>query len=231
MRLRCLAVDSNLNIATSYVTEWVRRGIVMDRVDNMSEAIWKLLENNNYIFVGINGDATDYLHSLKEMCNATDIPIMIVTSNFTSKAEQEALRNGADLYARWHDTPEDNVSSVLAHIDRLTDERKATRKFMFCRNLLVSLKYRSVHVYDKKVALTRQEYDLLCYMMANRGEPLSYGQIYRQVWGRDHEDIPKKLITNLVSQLREHLHVTPHTPKYIETVRDFGYQFMLDDDK
>ena len=42
MSLKCLAVDSDLDIAGSYVKEWAGRGVKMIRVDDMTEAIREL---------------------------------------------------------------------------------------------------------------------------------------------------------------------------------------------
>ena len=230
MSLKCLAVDSDLDIAGFYIKEWAERGIIMDRVDTMTEAIVKLM-HDDYIFVGINGDATDFMPFLKEMRSVTDIPIMIVTSNFDTQTEIEALNNGANLYARWHDTPEDNVSSVLAHIARMTDDKPATRKIMYYNGLLISLIHRSVFVGKEQKYLTRQEYDLLLYLMMNHGVPLSYEKIIKHVWVDEYDDIARDVLRNAVKRLREKLGTAPDGSEYIETVRDYGYRFPYGIDK
>ena len=227
MSLRCLAVDSNLDIANSYVKEWAERGVRMDRVDTMPEGIKKLM-SNDYIFVGINGDATDFLPALKEMRSVTDIPILIVATHFETSIEIEALKSGADLFARWHKTPEDNVSSVLAHIDRETEKRKATRKIMFYKEILVAVLYRTVFVGKTKVDLTTQEYDLLVYFIQNHGKALSYKQIYKRVWGSDYEDAEHDALWSAIKRLRDKLMLASGGHDYIETMRDYGYRFLQD---
>ena len=137
MDLKCLAVDSNLDIASVYVQEWALRGIKMERVDTMTEAIQKLL-HDNYVFVGINGDATDFLPLLKIMRSVTHTPILIATGHFTTEKEVAALSNGADLYARWHESATDNVTSVLAHIDRKANRLEIRHRILVYRDLLIS---------------------------------------------------------------------------------------------
>lgn len=227
MSLKCLAVDSNLNIAISYIKEWAERSITMERVDTMTEAIQKLM-HNDYIFVGINGDATDFLPFLKIMRNTTNIPIMIATSNFTADMQVAAIKNGADLYAPWHDTPAGNVSSVLVQIERITNERKATQQFLFHGGLLMSIIHRTVYVGKVKVDLTRREFDLLQYLMINHGIPLSFGQIYRHVWGSDYEESSREVLRNAIKRLRDKLSAASNGTELIESVRDFGYRFPSD---
>ena len=230
MGLKCLAVDCNLDIAGSFIKEWAKRGVTMERVDTMTEAIVKLM-HDDYIFVGINGDVTDFMPFLKEMRSVTDIPIMIVTSNFDTQTEIAALSNGANLYARWHDTPEDNVSSVLAHIDRITEERKTTRKLIYCKGILMALAHRTIFVCNEKVALPRHEYDVLQLLMLNRGIPHSYEEIYVHVWGHEYKDEKRELLRNTISRLRRKLWAASKGTEFIATERDYGYSFISDNDK
>ena len=230
MSLRCLAVDSDLKRAGPYFKEWAKYNIIMDRVDGMAEAIIKLCECDDYIFVGINGDKTNYIDGLCEMRSATDIPILIVVSEFSTKAELEALKNGANLFARWHPTEKDNVESVLAHIDRITEERKTTRKFIYCNHVLMAIIHRTVFVCNKKIILPRQEFDVLHMLMANRGTPLSYDEIYRHVWGQHYKDETRMVLRNTISRLRKRIRAASNGIDCIKTERDFGYSFISTDD-
>jgi len=149
-----LAIDSNLDIASTYVKEWAERNITMERVDTMPEAIQKLL-HNEYIFVGINGEATDFMPFLLEMRSVTNIPIIIAVdiNNFDADKQVAALRNGADIYAPWHSTPSGNVSAVLAQIERINTTNKAPQQFYFHNELLLAVAYRTVYVGTKKSVL------------------------------------------------------------------------------
>ena len=230
MSLRCLAVDSDLDRAGPYFKVWAKYNIIMDRVDGMAEGIMKLCECGDYIFVGINGDKTDYLDGLREMRSATDIPILIVGSKFSTEAELEALRNGANLLARWHPTEKDNVESVLAHIDRITEERKIIRKFIYCNHVLMAIIHRTVFVCNKKVVLPRKEFDVLHVLMKNRGTPLSYDEIYTQVWGEQFIDETYMVLRNTISRLRRKLRTASGGIDFIKTERDYGYSFTSGDD-
>ena len=120
---KCLAVDSDIENTNLYVFEWAGNNIKMDRTDNMAEAM-QYLSSSDYLFVGINGNTVDYMPLLKKMRNMTDTLIMIVTSDFTTEAESAALENGADLYARWQNNPNGNVTTTLARITQISERAK-----------------------------------------------------------------------------------------------------------
>ena len=226
INLKCLAVDSDRNIADAHVSEWAERGVRMERADNMTEAIQMLL-SNDYIFVGINGDAIDFMPLLSTMRSVTNAPILIVTGSFTTEREIAALQNGADLYARWHESPIDNVSSVLAHIARITTRNEVADKVLFYKNLLISSSQRYAFIGNTPLDLTRQEYDLLHYLLINQGNTVTYGQIYHSVWNEEHDDSHNEVIKALIKRLRRKLAVCDHNQIIIENVWGIGYRLPL----
>lgn len=130
----------------------------MECADSMTEAIKKLL-TNEYICVGINADAIDFMPLLSTMRSVTNIPILIATGNFSTEKEVAALNSGADLYARWHESPEDNVSSVLSHIARKTARNATPRKIIAYRNLIIAPAQRYAFIDNEPLELTRHEFD------------------------------------------------------------------------
>ena len=236
MSLKCLAVDCDFDVSNAYVQEWNNRNIEMDCVSDMTEAIEKLLSQKDYIFIGINGDATDYMPLLQTMRSVTHFPIFIVTrnENFTTDNEVAALNNGADLYARWHLNPIDNVASVLAHINRLSVRSKMPRpvtNIMVYKNLLIAPLSRRVFVGNKEIKLTRKDFDLLHFLMVNYGIVMTYTQIYKRVWGGDYIESEHYVLWNVVKRVRGKLKDAPGGIDYIETVRDYGYRFPNESDE
>jgi len=76
MSLKYLAVDSDIELAESEAVGWAKRGIVMNRVDNMTDGI-KMLMTDEYLYVGINDDAVDFMPLLRTMRSITSTPILI----------------------------------------------------------------------------------------------------------------------------------------------------------
>ena len=98
---------------------------------------------------------------------------------------------------------------------------------MVYKNLLVSFQHRSVFVGNQKIALTRQEFDILSYLITNRGKTLSYNQIYRCVWSGEYDDSERHMLWNAMKRLRAKLKNVSCGSEYIETIHDYGYRLPI----
>ncbi|MEA2228445.1 MAG: hypothetical protein QOF04_2075 [Solirubrobacteraceae bacterium] len=74
---------------------------------------------------------------------------------------------------------------------------------------------------DRPVELTRREFDLLEYLLRNRGQVLERGRILEAVWGTDFLG-GSNVIDVYVGYLRRKL-AGPGAPDVIETIRGVGY--------
>ena len=87
-------------------------------------------------------------------------------------------------------------------------------------NLLLDHSKRIVSVGAKNVALTFKEYELLYYMLVNRGLALSRERIIEAVWGYDFEGESRTLDMH-IRTLRQKL---GPAGGYIGTIRNYGYR-------
>lgn len=76
----------------------------------------------------------------------------------------------------------------------------------------------------ESVALSPKEYDLLKFLVERSGRALSRAEIMDEVWGYDSAVTPRS-IDRFVTGLRKKLEANPAAPKFIETIREFGYRF------
>ena len=230
MSLKCLAVDSDLNIASVHTLAWAKHGITMDCAKNMTEAIHMLqsIQPWEYIFVGINGDVIDFMPLLSTMRSVTNTFIMIATSHFTTEKEIEALKNGADLYARWHNSPDDNVSSVLAHIARKTKRDDVLDKVLIHNDIILAPSQHYAFIGNKPLDLTPHEFDLLHFFIANAGRVLAYGQIFSAVWNEEYDNSAYSTIKSMVQRLRKKIAKAGGNRINIQNKWGIGYKLPLD---
>ena len=73
--------------------------------------------------------------------------------------------------------------------------------------------------------LTHMECDLLRYLVAHAGQPVSRGTLLEDVWGL-HEETDTRAIDNFIVRLRRYLEDRPDAPRYLQTVRGVGYKFV-----
>ena len=88
---------------------------------------------------------------------------------------------------------------------------------------------RKIYRDHREINLTAKEYDLLCLLVANKGQVLTYDQIYRKVWGEDAYGDESNAIGCHIRNLREKLYeAEPNAPFTIRCVREVGYCFEVD---
>jgi len=79
----------------------------------------------------------------------------------------------------------------------------------------------------RSVQLTPKEFDLLRYLVQNRGRVLSADAILTNVWGPEYQG-ERDLVKQFIYRLRNKLEADPSKPEYIVTVRGSGYAFEED---
>jgi DNA-binding response OmpR family regulator len=94
--------------------------------------------------------------------------------------------------------------------------------------IAIDLPSRHVKVGDINVQLSTTEFELLIYLMRNRGTVLSRAQILRSVWGYDH-DPGTNVLDVYVGYVRRKLVASGATGRIV-TVRSLGYRFDGDGD-
>jgi len=79
----------------------------------------------------------------------------------------------------------------------------------------------------QEIPLTTKEYDLLCLLVANQGQVLTYAQIYEKIWG-DSFAGNEKVIRYHLYNLRKKLNADSDDTLYvIRCVREVGYCFEI----
>jgi len=229
-----ISIEKNIEGFEMFRLLWNKLGVDGIRADTMTEGIEKAIEIekskiHELYFIDIVADDIDYMPQLQILHEETDAPILIATANYDDNEREKALNIGADFYGGYCGTPEQNINAVIAvinSIDRRAKKPRSPSKVLIYRGLMLAPSHRNtVFIGSEKTDLTRQEFDLLYYLMINHGKVLSYRQIYRRVWGSEYEDMERNVLWNAITRVREKLKAAPDGKEYIETVRDFGYRF------
>lgn len=85
---------------------------------------------------------------------------------------------------------------------------------------------RKIYHGQKEISLTAKEYDLFYLLVVNRGQVLTYGQIYRNVWGDEAIGRENNAVKCQIRNLREKLFkAMPDAAFAIRCVREVGYCF------
>jgi two-component system, OmpR family, alkaline phosphatase synthesis response regulator PhoP len=150
-----------------------------------------------------------------------DTPIIMLTARNLEQDKITGLKIGADDYM----TKPFSISELLARTEatlRRTD-RKPCNTFTFgavCLNFgnLTATK-RGV-----EIELSPREFNLLRYLVENRGRVISRTEMLARVWHLGGGLHTRTVDTHILN-LRQKVEDTPSSPSYIQTVHRIGYRF------
>lgn len=92
-------------------------------------------------------------------------------------------------------------------------------------DLLLDIDHYRVLKNNEDLGLTPKEFKLLYFLVKNKGQVISREQLLRGVWNYTDDLGTSRIVDIHISHLRDKIEPDPHHPKYIKTVRGFGYTF------
>ena len=147
---------------------------------------WQALEKElpQLVLLDIMLPDEDGLHILKRLragAETADLPVMMLTAKSSEYDRVVGLDSGADDYMPKPFGMMELVSRVRALLRRAA-KPAAEDKLFTAGSLAVDVKRRAVTVDGEPVILTYKEFELLCYLLENRGVVLSRDQILTKIW-------------------------------------------------
>lgn len=189
---------------------------------------WQALEKElpQLVLLDIMLPDEDGLHILKRLragAETADLPVMMLTAKSSEYDRVVGLDSGADDYMPKPFGMMELVSRVRALLRRAA-KPAAEDKLFTASSLAVDVKRRAVTVDGEPVILTYKEFELLCYLLENRGVVLSRDQILTKIWDYNYSGETRTVDVH-IRTLRQKL---GDAGALIETVRGVGYRLAQD---
>jgi len=151
------------------------------------------------------------------------IPILMLTAKTQEADKVMGLERGADDYVTKPFGVAELVARVKALLRRSTGS-DGVETFAFS-DTQVDFATRRVKRSGREVTLTARQFDLLHYLIRNRGRVITREELLRRVWGYDDPPITRTVDAH-VAALRNRLEARPARPKHFLGVRSVGYRFQ-----
>jgi DNA-binding response OmpR family regulator len=90
-------------------------------------------------------------------------------------------------------------------------------------DLLIDLRKRRVRRGEEEINLTKLEFDLLAYLVREKGRVVRYEELLEEVWGYDYDEGSFWQVKTATKRLRRKLREDAAEPKYIVNIRGIGY--------
>jgi DNA-binding response OmpR family regulator len=161
---------------------------------------------------------------LKKIREHSQVPVLMLTGQDAPTDKAKGLLSGADDYiAKPFDLAE-LEARIVAVMRRYT--APARPSVMRVGELEIDDSVKQVKIAGRTVSLSPKEYELVKLLASEPGRVFSHQEIITEVW-QNKPLITSSDVIKYIYLLREKLEENPDTPKYILTVRGFGYKLAV----
>ncbi len=183
-------------------------------------------------------DGLEVCRQLRRESNTATTPIMMLTAKGDEIDKVVGLEVGADDYVTKPFGRRELLARVRALLRRAeytpASEEHTTQETsgetprpgreLVADPLRIDLAGRRVFSRGQELELQPKQFDLLVYLVRNRGTVLTRDQLLQNVWGYDYVGDTRTVDVH-VRWLREKIEEDPANPQLIQTVRGVGYRF------
>ena len=156
--------------------------------------------------------------------DGVDAPVLMISAKGQEIDKVLALELGADDYLTKPFGMAELTARVKAQLRRARINMKSKLKGTYrLGSLALDLNARIVTRGIKTISLTPTEFDLLALFMSEPGKAFSRAELMKRIWG--YERLPhSRTLDNHIFELRRKIEENPQHPKWIQSVRGFGYR-------
>ncbi len=184
----------------------------------------RLCKDNDYdvVLMDVMMPRLDGFSAVKEIRKFKDVPVIMLSARGEEYDKLFGFEIGADDYVTKPFSPKE----VMARINAVTKRRAAAKaeagnEILKFEGLEIDMAGRNVYVDGEKAELTPKEYELLFYLVRNKGIALTREKLLYDVWGFDFYGDDRTVDTH-IKMLRGNL---KEYRKFIVTLRGLGYKF------
>ena len=170
----------------------------------------------------------DGMNILKEVRSWSSLPIIVVSARTHEHDKVMALDLGADDYIEKPFGTSELLARIRAVLRRNQGAVEASGAVdddipLVCGDISMQVGQHQVTVRGESVFFPLKEFELLEYLMQNKGRVMTRHQLIDRIWGSDYVGDTKTLDVH-VKRVRAKIEEDPGHPKYLTTVRGLGYK-------
>ncbi len=228
---RILIVDDESNIRSLVRKYALFEGYEVAEAKDGMEAV-EMCRRNDYdiIIMDIMMPELDGFTASREIKKMKDVSIILLSARGEEYDRINGFEAGADDYVVKPFSPKELMLRVAAILRRTKNEdagKKHGSEVYRFNSLEVDMTARIVRIDGKRIEMSPKEYELLFYMIRNKGIALSREKLICDVWGYDYYGDDRTLDTH-IKLLRRSL---GEYGNLVVTLRGVGYRFETDSNR
>ena len=225
-----LVVDDDKEIVGAIEIYLKKEGYNILKAYNGEEAL-DIVNNNDIhlIILDIMMPKKDGLETLDEIRKTKTIPVILLSAKSEDYDKIGGLNSGADDYITKPFNPLELIARVNSVLRRyvsfgsLKKEEDSNRKIYKTGGLEVDDDTKKVTVDGKEVKLTATEFNILKFLLQNKGKVYSIPEIYENVW-KEEGFGAENIIAVHIRHIREKIEINPKEPRYLKVIWGVGYK-------
>ncbi len=214
-----LLVEDEESLASLVQAYLVQEGFTVSSVASGEAALARIeREPVRLVVLDLNLPDMDGLDVCRRIRARSSVPVVMLTARDEEADRLAGLGAGADDYIGKPFSPKELVARMKAVLRR-SEPAAGDEPMLTLGDVAVDRVGREVTVDGATVELRPKEFDLLAYLIQNRGAVFSRDTLLERVWGYDYAGGTRTVDVH-VAQLRRKL----ARPDLIRTVRGAGYK-------
>ena len=221
-----LVCDDEKEIVKAIEIYLSKEGYNILKAENGKKAL-EILDNNlvHLAILDIMMPEMDGMEVLEKIRKENSIPVIMLSAKSEDEDKINGLNLGADDYITKPFNAAELIARVNANIRRYTslgtiDDSKTTYK---TGDLIINDELKKVSANGKEIKLTATEYNILKFLLKNKGKVFSIEQIYKSVWNEECYGA-ENIIAVHIRHIREKIEINPKEPKYLKVIWGIGYK-------
>jgi DNA-binding response OmpR family regulator len=223
---RILVVDDEPNIRRVVTTYLRDAGYEVAEAANGDEALARFDRTEpDLVILDVMMPGRDGIEVLQQIRRRSDVYVIMLTARSEESDRVIGLTVGADDYVTKPFSAKELVARVKAVFRRMRDRDHGSGSddILSVGDLRIDIARRQVTGGSEPITLTALEFELLSVLASSPGRVWSRTQLLERVWGWDYVG-DERVVDVHIRKLRKALGDDAAAPRFIATVRGFGYK-------
>jgi DNA-binding response OmpR family regulator len=230
MMARVLVVDDEATLVDTIRYNLRREGYEVQVAGEGNEALrLARAATPDLVVLDLMLPGLDGLEVCRQLRREGTVPILMLTAKDDEVDKIVGLEVGADDYMTKPFSMRELLARIRAMLRRSRMVQQASEsdgaQAVRSGDLEADPLQRRVTLGERSIQLKPKEFDLLVYLMQQRGRVLTRDQLLEKVWGYTFGGDTRTVDVH-IRWLREKIEEDPGTPRRLETVRGVGYRFV-----
>lgn len=222
-----LVCDDDREIVEAIEIYLVSEGYNVLKAYNGEEALNIINKNEiHLLLIDIMMPKLDGIHATLDIRKNSNIPIIILSAKSEDNDKVLGLNVGADDYITKPFSSVEllaRVKSQLRRYTKLGNIAKRDDDLLVNGGLVIDDSKKLVQVDGIDIKVTPIEYEILLFLIRNKGLVFSTNQIYERIWNEE-AIASDNIVAVHIRHIREKIEINPKEPRYIKVVWGQGYK-------